>query len=334
MLYLRMGPRFLFIRTERIQKVKDFFLQEGQGIHTTFQEGLEQSTEDSTLIFITEKHHEKTSIEDAKEIILVNEVASACLAGMINHHVSQWVFRVDMGPASMVMRVAGDEQKIIQRIQEVYGGKLVDWEEGVKQGEKGDTILSLTKNPISGRLSSKDFINANLLLAHPVSFIHKKLRNEGLLFITQSLENSEWYDLQINIYDSWGNYKGHHDRLIFILSQLEIGMILGETWTKDHALILYSVIAFQVRLFTTYSPQEIKKLTMALEYDQNGERQVDFDLYYRNKKISWVDIDKRKGRRNKLEECKQYREELFLKLSEETQNTLIRMEKEIKATHS
>lgn len=326
MLYLRMGPRFLFLRTDAIESISNYLQKEMGGEITGFHEGLDQSSDDCTLCFITDKDKLKTSIEDARVIVLVKEVASVCLASIINSHVSELIHRVDMGPASMIMRIAGNEQKIMERITADFQGELVDWEEGIRKGEKGDTILSLTQKPINSRIKESDFITPNILLPHPASYVQKKLRNEGLLYITQSLQGGEWYELRINIYDSNGKYSQHYHRLIHILSKLEIGMVLGEAWTRDHALMLYSVLAFQVRLFTFYTPHEIKKLLMSLEYDLSGKRLVDFDLYYRNKKISWVDIEKKKGRRYKDEECRAYRLELLEKLLPEDRDRLLEME--------
>ncbi|GAB6085657.1 hypothetical protein [Alkaliphilus crotonatoxidans] len=316
MLFLRLGPRFLFIRTMDIPAVKFFLIHALGGKSVSFHGGNDEASEDSTLCFLTAPGKVSTSIEDADEIILVNEVSSFCLASIINSHVEELIDRVDMGPASLVMRVAGDEKKIIQRLQEEYQAETVDWEEGIRKGERANTLLGLTKKPINSILSENDFIHPNLLLPHPVTIIQKRLRIEGLRFITQSLESGQWYELRINIYDSKGRYQENYDRLVYILSKLEIGMILGEAWTKDHALALLSVLAFQVRLFTYYTPHEVKKLLMALEFNLAGERLVDFDLYYRNRKISWVDIDKRRGRRNKATECIRLRQELYEKMEQ------------------
>lgn len=326
MLYMRMGPRFLFLRTESIEGISQYLQKELGGEITGFHEGLDQSSDDCTLCFLTDKDKLKTSIEDARIIILVKEVASVCLASIINSHVSQLIERVDMGPASMIMRIAGNEKKIMERLIADFNGEMVDWEDGIRKGEKSDTIISLTQKPINSRIRESDFITPNILLSYPASYVQKKLRNEGLLYITQSLQNGEWYELRINIYDSKGRYTENYHRLIFVLSKLEIGMVLGEAWTRDHALILYSVLAFQVRLFTFYTPQEIKKLLMGLEYDLDGNRMVDFDLYYRNKKISWVDVEKKKGRRYKEEECRAYRLELLERLLPEDRERLLEME--------
>ncbi len=326
MLYLRMGPRFLFVRTEAVEDLKDYLIRELEGETVSFHQGLDNASDDCTLCFLTDTDKIRTSIEDAKEIILIKEVASVCLASIINSHIGELLHRVDMGPASMVMRIAGNEAKIIERLKRDFNGEPVDWEEGIRKGEKGDTILSLTQKPINEGIRERDFIVPSILLPHPASYIQKKLRNEGLLYITQSLDRGEWYEFRINIYDSYGKYNEHYQRLIYILSVLEIGMVLGESWTKDHALMLYSVLAFQIRLFTFYTPIEIKKLLMSLEYNLEGKRLVDFDLYYRNKKISWRDVDKSKAKRYKEEICRGFRLELYERLADKDRERLLEME--------
>ncbi|SNS04224.1 hypothetical protein SAMN05446037_100389 [Anaerovirgula multivorans] len=329
MLFLRMGPRLLFIRTNAILEVSDYFMKSLEGKEVDFFPGMEEATEDSSLIFITDVHPVKTEIKDAKAIMIVNEPASICLSAMINSHVSHLIERVDMGPSSMVMRIAGNEKIVEEQMLELYGGKALSIEEAVNEGEKGDTILFLTHQQLSRSLSREDLVDTPLLLPHPGSQIFKKLRNEGILFITRSLEDRKWYELRINIYDVQGKYQEHYDRLNFVLNQLELGMVLEEGWTKDHALTLFTVLAYQIRLFTFYKPEEIKRILLGLEYDGDGNRWVDLDLYYRNRKISWVDIDKKKGKRIKTQECLQHREAIFKKISEDSKKILLEAESKI-----
>jgi hypothetical protein len=114
-----------------------------------------------------------------------------------------------------------------------------------------------------------------------------------------------------------------------------MGMVLGESWTKDFAVMLYWVLTYQVRLFTFHTPAEIKKILMALEYSVEGDRLVDFDLYYKNKKIYWYDVNKDRGKgKSKLDEAKIYRQNLYEKLSSEDIKTLEEMEKTIRMKRS
>ncbi|MCC5911702.1 MAG: hypothetical protein JJT76_14855 [Clostridiaceae bacterium] len=316
MLFIRMAPRLLFLRTSKIEEVTDFLTNNLQGKITDFFRGMDEATEDSSLIFITDSYSIKTDIEDAKAIVLINEPASVCLSALINNKIAHLIEKVDMGPSSMVMRIAGEEDKVMEELKNMYDGRDLPLEEAIKEGEKEDTILFLTHKQLSKRLSKEDLMHTQLLLPHPASMIYKKLRSEGILFITRSLEDRKWYEVRINIYDTQGKYQEHYDRLNHVLTQLEMGMVLEEGWTKDHALTLFSVLAYQVRLFTLYKPEEIKKILLGLEYDDKGERWADFDLYYRNKKISWVDIDKGRKKSNKAVEGLNHRRQLVEKLSD------------------
>lgn len=325
MLLFRMGPRYLFIRSESIDEITNFLEEKLNGEITDFRQGMEKASEYSTICFITDINHEKTYVEDAKKIVLINDVSTVILSSIINSHVCHMVHRIDMGPASIVMRIPGNEHMLIDKIKEVFAAKEVDWFEGIGLGEKDDTIIVFTHKALSGPVA--DFVDPKLLIPRPVREVQGRLRLEGLRFITQSLNDSQWYELRINIYDSTGKYKENYDRLMYILSKLEIGMILGESWTKDYAVMLYSVLTYQVRLFTFFTPKEVKKILMALEYTKDGKRLVDFDLYYKNKKVHWGEINKTNGKKSKAEEAKVYRQSLYEKLKPEDIKTLEAMEK-------
>ena len=328
MLLFRIGPRHLFLRTENIEEVTNFLVTGLNGEVVDFWQGFEKASENCTICYITDINLEKTYVEDAKKIVLVNKASSSILCSIIGSKVCRLLQKVDMGPASIVMRVAGDEKKIADKIKEILGGQEVDWIEGIGIGEKDDSIIAFTRKVLSGPVA--DFLDTKLLIARPIREVQERLRLEGLRLITQSLDDSQWYELRINIYDSYGNYQKHYERLMFVLSKLEIGMVLGESWTKDFAVILYSVLTYQVRLFTFYTPVEVKKILMALEYTVEGKRLVDFDLYYKNKKVYWYEVNKNRGKgKEKLDEAKLYRQELYKKLNPEVIETLEAMEKSI-----
>ncbi len=329
MLLFRIGSRHLFFRTENINEVANFLVTSLNGEVMDFWQGFEKASEKSTICYITDINLEKTYVEDAKKIVLVNKASSSILCSIIGSHVCKLIQKADLGPAPIAMRIpAGNEVKIIDKIKEIFGGREVDWIEGIGIGEKDDTIIAFTRKALNRPVT--DFLDTKLLIAKPVTEVQDRLRLEGLRLITQSLDDSQWYELRINIYDSYGNYQQHYERLMFVLSNLDIGMVLGESWTKDFAVILYSVLTYQVRLFTFNTPAEVKKILMALEYTVEGKRLVDFDLYYKNKKIYWYEVNKNRGKGiDKLDEAKLYRQDLYEKMKPEDIKTLETMEKEL-----
>ena len=326
MLLFRMGPRYLFLRTENINDVTSFLVKSLKGEVVDFRQGMEKSSEYSSICFITDINHEKTYVEDAKKIVLVNDGSSSILSSIINSHACSLIHKVDIGPSLIVVRAAGNERKLIEKFKEIFNGREVDWIDGIGIGEKNDTIIAFTNRVLSGPVA--DLMDIKLLIPQQAKYVKDKIRLEGLRLITQSLNDSQWYELRINIYDSYGEYEEHYNRLMFVLSKLEIGMVLGESWTKDFAVLLYSVLTYQIRLFTFFTPIEVKKILIALEYSIDGKRLVDFDLYYKNKKVYWHDVDNAKERKKeKHEQAKVYRKYMYEKLNREDIKTLEFMEK-------
>lgn len=329
MFLVRMGPRYLFIRTENTDEVTKFLEEKLNGETADVWKAIEKASDNSTICFITGINHGKTRVEDAEKIVLVNEASTIILSSIINNRKSHLLDRVDLGPALVVMRIAGDERKIIEKLKEMLSGKEVELIESIGLGEKDDTIIALTNKAINGPVPPEDFVEPKLLIPKPIREVQQILRSEALRLITQALDDSQWYELRINIYDSYGRYEEHYKRLMFIFSKLEIGMILGESWTKDYAVMLFSVLTYQIRLFTFYTPHEIKKLLMALEFTIDGKRLVDFDLYYKNKKVHWNEMIKSKDKKNKVELSIGYRKNLYEKLKPEDIEVLENMEKNL-----
>ncbi|ABW17810.1 hypothetical protein [Alkaliphilus oremlandii] len=330
MIFLRMGARLLFLRTEKIEELKDFIVENLDGKIEEFERAIDESTEDYTIAFITDTAPEKTDVDDAKYIILIKEASTIILSALLSSHLSGLIHRADLGPACLIMRIAGEEEKVIEKMKKFYGGETTTWRDGIRKGERMDTLVALTTKPIGERVIGEDFGEGILLLSTPVNQVQKRLRADGIVFITQSMEDGQWYELRINIYDSRGNYTAHYRRLMIVLSYLELGLVLGEQWTRDHALMLYSVLAYQIRLFTLMHPRKIKEILVGLEYSENGDRLVDFDLYYRNKKVSWLDVDIHEKKRNKVEEGKLFRKNLFSKLPNTVIEQLLEIETEVK----
>ncbi len=330
MIFLRMGPRLLFIRTKNELEIRNFFVKVQKGKEGSFQDAFEEASEDSTLVFITAENLKKTRVEDAKHIILINRPASFCLSRLINSHISEIVERVDMGPSTLIMRIPGGQSKVSEEIEKIYEGKNLSIREAIDQGEDMDTILFLTDQALSKSVGNKAILKSPLLIPKSGHEIYKTLRNEGILLITRGLENRKWYELRINIYDFEGKYTIHYDRLSEAFKQLEVGMVLEEGWTKDHALALFSVVAYQVKLFTFFPPEDVKKILIGLEYSESGRRMVDFDLYYRNKKVAWGDIERDRKRKSKVDQGIRMRKELFSRLNSEGITKLGELEEKLK----
>lgn len=334
MVYLRVGTRLLFIRAESPDDACRK-LQDELNAHTaTLEEGLQEAGENHSLLFITPAGLTLTDADDAKHILVVEGGGTAILSQIINAGLSHEIERVDMGPRIMILRVPDNEEKVMQALEKDYDARRVTWKEGVRLGEKDQTLLGLTTQRIHQALGDNAVYHHHLLINQPLPECYTQLRREALLYITHNLKDGSWFEYRINLYDTRGHYELHYQRLVQVIAGLELGFILGESWTRDHAMALLSVLAYQVRLFSFMPPEAIKKILIGLEYDEAGNRLADFDLYYRNKKIAWTGIIDRAApktdKRNKIEEGIYRRNELMEKLAQREKDRLKRLEDGLK----
>jgi len=94
---------------------------------------------------------------------------------------------------------------------------------------------------------------------------------------------------------------------------------------------LFSITAYQIRLFTFLEPIEIKKILFAFEYNSDGERLVDYDLFNKSNKINWSEILNDGKHHDRKELAFSYREKIMKELSESAKKRYFDIEKEITA---
>jgi len=312
MLFIRRGARNVFIRSAQIDRLADYFIDRFDGKIRSFEDGWTEVQEFHTLLFLTPPGLERTRVEDAEKIVVVPFEASRIFAELFKPAVHDLIETVHLGSGLIIIRVAGDGSGLEKELIEQYRASSMSLEAAIDEGEADDTILILTNTSLSMTITFSELIRTPLLVKQPSHLLYWELRRQGARLITQSLKDKQWYEMRINIYDAANHYNIHYERLQTVFSDLDIGMILGETWTRDHALVLMSVLAYQVRLFTLEPPENIKRVLMGLEYNRFGRRFVDMDLYYRNRKVNKND---KKVRRSRNESRKEIREDLFGRLT-------------------
>ncbi|SFR14547.1 hypothetical protein [Desulfoscipio geothermicus] len=326
MIFVRTGPRFLFLRTNRDEELRNGLITALGGKEIDFTGALEISGESDTIIFIMSSEEENV-VHSRARVVFLRLGSSVALTEIINHGLVSLVSRAALGPGLLVQRLPDGGSGIIDIIRQDYRAQPLEFTEAVSQGGPGDTVIIFTRRPLRRSVRVADLMEPALLVNKSVPSVYRELRREAVRYFTEAMENSRWYDVRINIYDADEHYKTHSQRLALVLGDLEAGFILGEAWTRDHALALLSVAAYQVRLFTMMEPLEIKKILVSLEYNAAGKRFVDMDLYHRRQKISWSDVARRLGPEKKSGRF--YREELYARLSPDTLERLLELERSI-----
>ncbi|TDO83335.1 hypothetical protein DFR79_12737 [Halanaerobium saccharolyticum] len=330
--FVRSGPRYLFLKV----KEPDFFSQQLSQLtevrQLDFQTAIGLAVEESVIVFLSDWEKESFKVEDSDLILYLPMNSTALLAVILNEvQLNQAVGKVTTGPGQLVMRIPEAGKKVIAEIIENYQAREVSILEGINLGSADSTIISFTEQPIKSRLKSLNKVRDNILVNKDSTLVFEELRRDAVRYITHGLKDNQWSELKINIYDSSGLYDLEYQRLMTILSDLEAGIILGESWTKDHAFALFSITAYQVRLFTFLSPLEIKKILFAFEYSSNGERLVDYDLFNKSKKINWSEILNDNQRHDRQKLAFKFREEIMDELSQTAKARYFELEKEIEA---
>ncbi|MGI6226434.1 MAG: hypothetical protein ACOYJ1_09285 [Peptococcales bacterium] len=328
---IRRGPKILIIESGEPKQLIGCFNDLFQTLPCTFEEAFENSTEDHTIIFIVEKLTDIVHHDEVKYFYLIHEDCDVVLCTILNKKICSCVNRARIAPRTLIMRAFGDLGKVIQELKKNYGSSTTGSFLEMWDQHNSGTILALTHSPLNQKLSLCELYPVTLFIERKYSELRRDLGIHGLKYLNQGLNNSHWQELEIKIYDQYEEYILHYERLIKIIEFLELGIILGESWGQDTALIFNVIEVYRIHFFTFHDPQYIKKILLGLEYLEDETRIVDFDLFYRRKKISWTDI-KQEITKNKRVLSKKYRKEIFDKLNPEQKAQIIELEKKIIAT--
>lgn len=287
----RLASDFLFLECSNIKIVKNCVSEIESCIILSFAEALKNGNEGGSVIFLRTPETINNIAINEEEVIYADKDALQISTVLFEMRCRQSILKIHTGPKFIIMRYFENADPVIDKLLEnIPFTNEIKWESSLERGRSQNTcVIALTKNHLTKNLTVNDLYSRMVLVKQPLVPVLRQLRQQGLCFATCSLNNNQWHELKIVIYDSDNETMKHYKRLIDALSKLEAVMILSENWTKDHPFIMVTVMAYQINILSLHSPSEIKKFLIGLEYNNAGERIVDFDLYYGKKKISWTD---------------------------------------------
>lgn len=317
MLFLRRSSNYVFIQPINIEKFKEKFESVFNVKPTSFYIAGELAKEDTTIIFLTENNIVKTSAEDAKYVYYLDFNSEVFLSHLILKHLCKDVKDIKFGPSNIIMRYIENSEKVKELLIDNYNAKPMNVYEAIYEGELNDSIIFLSKKSLSKVLKFKDTIPEVLLIKKPVNKLFAELNNNILMYIVRSLDKIEGIEYEVGLYDSEERYDLHYKRLMLALGAIDDGgFILSEGWSKDHPFVMITVLIYKMRIFSFLKPIEFKEFLLGLEYNGDGERVADFDLYLKGKKISWLNKEVKSKFKNREEIGMYYREKLYEKLDE------------------
>jgi hypothetical protein len=332
----RSGSKMIHASTHDLQKTIDYFESHLRIItsfistdfhlsHAGFSDLFNQADEGMTIFFIKEN----SMPPERYYIALSAYTAERALLMLINEKID-FIENLTPGPRIIMMRVYGDIEKVIDRVQLDFPGQIVDPGNSLVVDRYGTMIL-FTPSSLSSPICFDEVYSKALFSGQNYHQVLHDLRIYNLKYLNAGIGNADWHELKIKIYDLYGAYTLHYKRLLFIFEKLELGLILGESWGTDAATMFQAVGVYKIRFFTIHEPEYIKRIMIGLEYLEDGTRVVDYDLFYKRRKIYWGDLTGRSDN-NKETLGLQYRHDILARLTQEDLNTLLAMEEEIRAT--
>lgn len=316
----RLGPKLMVLGTLNPDELVSDLLNNFEAKNMDLSSALNYSSENSTVVFITKPNQKIAHLKDMFANVLINMNAEDFMSSLINLKLLKNINDIRSAPGIIIMRTQGDKDKIISSVALEYQADMMPIFDSIDRGHSNQTIIVFTDKPIEENIPLNSIESTTLLVDMPISFIASKIRNQALRFLNEGLVNKNWYELNIRIYDRYSQYDLHYRRLSAVLDELDIGLILGEMWTKDSPRFLMTVLVYQIRLFSLIPPVDIKRILLGLEYTEDGTRIVDFDLMHKNKKVDWTDARIKNLERRDL--GLYYRQDIFKKLSEGTKKRL------------
>lgn len=271
-----------------------------------------------------------------RRYIMAETASDEILALLLNRGGEYLPKTVRLMPRLIFFRVFGEKERVINQIEKDFKAEKKRLKSILGPADKDSIAVCFTTRPLNRPLAVSDILDEVLhVRGYTFEKLLSSLRGRALWYFSEGLEDRRWNELEIRIYDSWGDYSGHCERLRTVLDSLDAGMILGEGWGKDYAHILMAVRIYRLNFYTFLPPAEIKELLMGLEYDGTGERFADFDLYMGKEKISWGrTVPKSGGRHDRAVLGKIFRDKLFSRLHRDDIALLEEMEVQIRERRS
>ncbi|MDO4559463.1 MAG: hypothetical protein Q4C86_00820 [bacterium] len=280
------------------------------------------------LVFLTLPAEEGAP---AQETYVSENPLELFLTTLINSRMTGGVESVSMMPGYVMMRLMGDIERGIKAIQGDIGGEIIDRDPIFRPDIPGtSSIIYFTPRSLAKTIPVDDIYKKALLIhTRSKGAIVQYLSVHGIEYLGDALGTPDWNDIEIKICDSDGLFDLHRQRLLTVTQGMQVGIVLEEKWEREQALTRRAIPVYMMKLYTPMDVGTIKKLAMGMEYNDRGQRFVDFDVYHGDRKISaFTELEKNPGKtRNEIGVIN--RNEILKNIDIDSINELLRLEAEI-----
>lgn len=329
---LRNGPRIILIQSSEQLALKEALIHNFHTIVSDWDNAFEKSNEFCTIIYLTDNLSSTIRYDSRYEVVAVLDEPEHVLINLFQEPYRSLITAIRPAPHIVIMRAVDNLSTVLDEVRKDLGGQIGSFSDILDQGNDQTTLLALTDKPLNRNLIISDFYPQFLKLEGKYHDLLKELRMHALKYLNSGIGKRDWNEIEIRIFDRYSAYKLHYERLIEVFESLELGFVLGESWSKDYPRFMMSVEVYRVRFFTFHDPKLIKQLLLGLEYLEDGTRIVDYDVYYNHKKIDWTDALEKGDPKGRNVAALLYRKRIVDRLTEDTIQSLKQYEAAILKT--
>jgi hypothetical protein len=322
----------LLLESTDARSLREYLTDHMGAVKCEINTAIENAGEESTIIFITADLKDVVTEKDVIETLIISDEPDVLICRLINEGQINLVKKIRNAPRIIIVRAMGNLEDVIQGIYNDHGGSIGALMDILNSSNEKGTIIAVTDKPLHLNMKISDFYEKFLLINESFYPLFKSIRLHALKYLNIGIGNKDWYEVEIRIYDRYSAYKLHYQRLEAVFDSMDLGIILGESWTKDHPRLMMEVDVYRLRFFTFLDPKYIKKILLGLEYLEDGTRIVDYDVYYQRKKIDWSDTLTKEDPHTRHLLGLKYNRHIFTRLSEREAVSIKKIEEEILKT--
>lgn len=331
---IRSGPKMILVSTPEPQILGNYLNEHYKGVKGSFNDVFDAAKEENSIVIMTQGNLDQaipiTAVQDAYCLPVEME---KLLCGLISEGMNRYIRQIRMAPRMILLRSMGDLGRSLEVIQADYPGETGSVMDLMNLHTDQGTVVAFTEKPLNRVCRLGDLHPEARHISIPYGTLFKDLRAHALKYLNAGIGNKDWIELEIRIFDRLSAYELHYKRLLQMIDALEMGLILGESWSKDTPRFLMTVDVYRVRLMTFMEPAEIKRYLVGLEYLEDGMRIADQDVYLNRKKMYWNEVAK--GHADSRPALGMlYRNRILEKLTEEEKEAFIAVETEIRRLQS
>lgn len=246
-------------------------------------ESYSNATEGDTLILFFAQGREIPSVYQ------MTLPPTAVLCDIIKKGFCGEVIDIEISPPNIFMRLLGEHvDRAIDRIAKDFGARRASGNQPLGHMDEDAVLLNFTKSPLNKIVPIEEFHPRALLIDKPYGKLMVYLRAKAQEYLNIAMGSPDWNEINITMFDAMDQFNLHYQRLVSVLQGLDVGIVSGESWEPEYTIALRKSEVYQVRLLTPFDGRELKQICLGLEYDERGNRVVDFDVYFEKKKIGWA----------------------------------------------